>query len=251
MVENRDDCFYVIDAPYLPNSVTLASQIVDMLQATEIDTSYAATYFSHIGILDPNTKQNIFIPSTGEVIRVMALTDKVKAPWFAPAGINRSLIKKAKSVVRSFTAPERDILQLGRINPIVKFNTYGVDIFGQRTLLNGTTNNLLTKINVRRMLNYLKKQIRDIALTCLFEQNDQTNVNNFLDKANIVLSTIQRERGLNKYVLSVDNDNNTPENIDRGLMFFILDLYPTSATEGIGLTFNINPSDNTVKFTNA
>jgi phage tail sheath protein FI len=251
LVENRSDCFYVVDAPYLSNSTNIANQVIGLLETTDIDTSYASTYFGYIGISDPNTNKNLFIPPTGEVLRIMALTDKTTKPWFAPAGTNRGLIYNSSNLIKNFNLSERDSLQLGRINPIISTENYGINVFGQRTLFNGTNNNLLTKINVRKLLNYIKKEIKDIALSSLFEQNNQTNVNNFLNKTKILLSNIQKQQGLNKYDLTVDDYNNTPENIDRGLMFFILNLYPISATEGIGINFTINPSDNIITFTNS
>jgi hypothetical protein len=252
MIENeRQDCLYLIDAPDLPSAPNLATQIVSLLDNTTINTSYGATYYSWIKILDPLTKTNIYIPPTGEVARVIALTDKTNAPWFAPAGLTRGLLTQGTNVRKTFTEADRDILQQGRINPIAKFTNVGLDIFGQRTLRGPVSDNsLLNKINVRRLMLYAKQIVKEISRTLLFEQNDETAGQQFLDKVNPLFEQIKRDRGLRKFTV-VYSPSNTAETIDRGQLFFQIKLTPTSALEEIGIDFILTPSDSSVLFTEA
>ena len=88
----------------------------------------------------------------------------------------------------------RDILYAGRINPMADFADAGTAIFGQKTLQ--VADSALNRINVRRLLLQLKVLIANIAIRLVFEQNDQTTIDQFLSKATPILDTIKRERGL-------------------------------------------------------
>ncbi len=239
LVENvRMDSLYIIDAPDMASDET-ASDIVDKLDTVSIDTNYAATYVPYIQINDSTSGFNLWIPPTGEVIRSFALSDKQSFVWFANAGVNRGLIPTAKTVRKKFSEPERDILYPARINPIVKFNDIGVDIFGQKTLQ--VKSSALDRINVRRLLIYAKMLIRQVAKTILFEPNDDVVVTQFLTKTNAILSNIQRERGIRTFQV-VYSDANTSETIDRNELYFDINLVPTSTLEYIGLSFILSPS---------
>jgi hypothetical protein len=234
----QGDALYVIDAPDMTSDET-AQDIVDKLETVDIDSNYSATYAPYIQVYDADSGTNQYIPPTGEVLRVMAYTDKVRFPWFAPAGVNRGLIPSAKQVRKKFSEPERDILYPGRINPIAKFNDIGVDIFGQKTLQ--IKQSALDRINVRRLLIYAKFLIRRIAKGLIFEPNDDVTINEFIGKVNPILANIQRERGLRSFKVQLSTDN-TPESRDRNELYFDLVLVPTSTLEYVGVTFIVTPS---------
>lgn len=240
MIESeRQDSLYLIDAPDLgSDTTTYASDITDLLATTDINSSYAATYGPWIQIYDQENSSNLYIPATGEVLRVMAFTDNSRFPWFAPAGLSRGLLNARKSRVK-LPEPQRDILYAGRINPIADFSNVGVDIFGQKTLQ--VKQSALDRINVRRLLLYIRKVISTICLTLLFEQNDDVVVEEFLNKVNPILLTIKRERGLSDFKI-VYQDINTPETRDRKELYFNIYLKPVASLEFIGVNFIITPS---------
>jgi phage tail sheath protein FI len=134
----------------------------------------------------------------------------------------------------------RDILYAGRINPMADFADAGTAIFGQKTLQ--VRASALDRINVRRLLLQLKVLIANIAIRLVFEQNDQTTIDQFLSKATPILDTIQRERGLYEFRIKMDDSINTPETRDRNELFGEIFLKPTRAVEFIGITFTITPS---------
>ncbi len=226
------DALYVIDAPDT-NSDETVQDIVDKLDSVGIDSNYSATYSPYIQINDADSGTNVFLNPTGEVFRVMAYTDKTKAPWWAGAGITRGLLPSVKQLRKKYSEPDRDILYPGRINPIVKFNDVGVAIFGQKTLQ--VKQSVLDRINVRRLLIYAKMLIRQISKGLLFEQNDDVLVNEFLGKVNPILANIQTNRGIKNFSVRLDVDS--PENIDRNSLFFSINLVPTSSLEYLGITF--------------
>lgn len=249
MIENeRSDSLYVIDSPdeNIPQvvgenntDVLVSKQVSEYLVTTGIDSSYSCTYFPWIQIRDTQNGINVYIPPTGEVVSAMAFTDKIRFPWFAPAGLQRGVTNAKKSKYR-LSADARRILYANRINPIADFANTGTAIFGQKTLQIKET--ALDRINVRRLLLQIKKIISNIAVRLVFEQNDQTLIDEFLSKTTPILDTIKRERGLYDFKIKMDDSINTPETIDRYELYGEIFLKPTKAVEYIGITFNITPT---------
>lgn len=252
MIENqRTDTLYVIDAPQatIDNVATVgdggkadvlaATNIANLLGDTGIDSSYSCTYYPWIQIRDSQNNVNVYIPPTGEVIKAMAFTDNISFPWFAPAGLNRGVTNARKSQFK-LSLEARDIIYNARINPMADFADSGTAIFGQKTLQ--VKESALDRINVRRLLLQIKVLIANIAVRLLFEQNDQATIDQFLNKANPVLDSIKRERGLTDFRIKMDNTNNTPESNDRNELYGEIFLKPTRALEFIGITFTITPS---------
>ena len=249
--EQRTDTLYVIDSPQATvdnvavigdggkADVVAAENIVDLLDTAEIDSSYSCTYYPWIQMRDTVNNVNIYIPPTGEVVKAMAFTDNTSFPWFAPAGLNRGVTNAIKSQYK-LSLEARDILYEGRVNPMADFADSGTAIFGQKTLQ--VKESALDRINVRRLLLQIKVLIANIAVRLVFEQNDQVTIDSFLNKANPILDSIKRERGLTDFRIKMDSSNNTPETRDRNELFGEIFLKPTRAVEFIGITFTITPS---------
>lgn len=231
------DALYVIDAPDMTTDET-AQDIVDKLTSVDIDSNYSCTYAPYIQINDPDSGSNVWIPPTGEVLRSFALTDKVAFPWFANAGLRRGLIPSAKQVRKKFTEAQRDILYPGRINPILKFNDIGVDIWGNKTLQ--IKSSALDRANVRRLLIYAKLLIRQVAKGLIFEQKDDVVISEFLSKVNPILANIQHQRGISQFKVQLAPDS--PEDTDRNLLFFQIFLAPISSLEYLAIEFTVSPA---------
>jgi len=237
--QKRADSLYIIDAPDVEDSPSMADDLVDLLDSTDIDSNYSATFAPWVQIKDSINNQNVYIPPTAEVVKSIAFTDNIKFPWFAPAGLQRG-VTDAIRARRKLSLDERDTLYAGRINPMATFADTGVAIFGQKTLQKKES--ALDRINVRRLLLQLRVLISNIAVRLLFEQNDQTTIDEFLAKVNPILETVKRERGLEDFKVVMDSSNNTPETRDRNELYGEIFIKPTKAVEFIGLTFTITPS---------
>ena len=250
MVETqRTDTLYIIDSPDVRVTVVVgdggkadvmaAQDVVDLLETAEIDSSYACTYFPWIQMRDTQNNVNVYLAPTGEVAKAMAFTDNTKFPWFAPAGLNRGVTNAKKSKYK-LSQEARDILYKGRINPMADFADAGTAIFGQKTLQKKES--ALDRINVRRLLLQVKVLIANIAIRLVFEQDDQSTIDQFLAKTNPVLASIKRERGLQDFKVKMDDTLNTPETHDRNELYGDIYLKPTRALEYIGINFVITPS---------
>lgn len=243
MVEDRADSLYIMDAPRLTAGEVKGTpeEVVSIMDSTGIDSSYAATYWPWIQVIDANKNVFTYQPPTMGAVQAIALTDNVANPWFAPAGINRGLLGDfVNKVDVKMNAGNRDTLYQGRINPIASFVQQGIVIFGQKTLQRQSSS--LDRINVRRLLLQVRRLVAAASLTLLFEQNDQTLRDQFLAKVEPILLNIQNQRGLNAFNVVVDDTLNTPETIDRNTLVGKIQLQPTPSVEFIDLTFQVLPT---------
>ena len=137
------------------------------------------------------------------------------------------------------TSRNRDDLYESNINPIARLQGEFV-IFGQKTLQQ--TPSALDRINVRRLMIYVKKQIGAIADTILFDNNIQATWNRFSSKANRVLSQIQSQGGIVEYKVQLDSSTTTPDLQDRNILYAKVYIKPARAIEFIAVDFIITRS---------
>jgi phage tail sheath protein FI len=233
--QRRGDNLYVVDL------VDYSSGITDAItQAQTRDTSYAATYWPWVRITDPGTGKQVFVPASTLLPGVYAYSDKVSAPWFAPAGINRGGLSTVIRTKVKLSQANRDDLYSNNINPIATFPRTGVSVFGQKTLQKGAS--ALDRINVRRLLIELKAYISQIADTLVFEQNTITTRNNFTSRVNPYLEAIQQKQGLYAFRVIMDETINTPDVIDRNQLVGQIYIQPARTAEFIALDFILEPT---------
>ena len=235
LVEQRDDCFYIMDTTSQNDSV---SQVVT--EAGAVDSNMAATYYPWIKTIDLNTNKLISVPPSVLLPGVFAANDRVAAEWFAPAGLNRGGLVGAVSVLNRLTQSEKDTLYEGKVNPIVQFPGQGIVVFGQKTLQDKPS--ALDRINVRRLLLTVRKYIASTSRYLVFEQNTSTTRNRFLNIVNPYLESIQQRQGLYAFRVVMDESNNTPDVIDRNILRGAIYLQPTKTAEFIQIDFNILPT---------
>lgn len=241
MCEKRGDCFYILDLHVTPATEGSVGQIDEVVgYAESYDTNYAAAYYPWIKILDTNTNKIITVPPSVVLPSVFAANDKVAAEWFAPAGLNRGGISQAVQVCDRTTHEERDTLYEGKVNPIAAFPGQGICVWGQKTLQNASS--ALDRIQVRRLLINIKKFFASTSKYLVFEQNVASTRNKFLSIVNPYLENIQQRSGLYAFQVVMDDTNNTPDLIDRNILYGQIYLKPTKTAEFIILDFNILPT---------
>ena len=235
MVEQRNDCFYILDTTAYNDSISLATA-----QAQSVDSNMVATYYPWIKTIDVNTNKLITIPPSVLLPGVFAANDRVAAEWFAPAGLNRGGLIGAVSVLNRLTQSEKDELYENKVNPIVQFPGQGIVVFGQKTLQDRPS--ALDRINVRRLLLTVRKYIASTSRYLVFEQNTSETRNRFLNIVNPYLDSIQQRQGLYAFRVVMDDTNNTPDVIDRNILAGAIFLQPTKTAEFIQIDFNILPT---------
>ena len=260
VAENRGDTLAVVDLPnvYLPRSegqYTTRPSAADRtpispqtaataLEARGLDSSYGATFYPWVQTRDANTGQLVWIPPTVAMAGVLASSEKKAAVWFAPAGFNRGGLSEGAagipvlSVTQRLTSKQRDTLYGSNINPIASFPSTGIVVFGQKTLQT-SKQSALDRINVRRLVIYLKKQISVLSTKVLFEQNVSTTWAKFRALIEPLLANVKTQYGITDYKLILDETTTTDDLIDRNIMYAKIMIKPARAIEYIAIDFVI------------
>jgi phage tail sheath protein FI len=170
--------------------------------------------------------------------RQMAFTDAVADSWFAPAGFRRGRLTKPTEVEVKLNQGDRDSLYSGGnvVNPIVSFPQQGITIFGQRTTQRSAT--ALDRINIRRLMIYIRKVILAATQRFVFEPNDEFTWSQIEGVLNPFLDDIRRRRGITEFRVVCDSSVNTPFRIDRNELWTKVLIKPTKTAEI--LIFEIN-----------
>jgi hypothetical protein len=233
--QNRGDNIYIADlVPYSSSVNTVTTQ------AGQRNTSYAASYWPWVQIVEPDSGQLVWVPASTVMPGVFAYNDTVSEPWFAPAGINRGGLNLVVRAETKLTQTQRDNLYSGNVNPIATFPANGVVVYGQKTLQKKAS--ALDRVNVRRLLIALKNYISEVAQNLVFEQNTIATRNAFLAAVNPYLETVQQKQGLYAFKVIMDDSNNPADVIDRNQMVGQIYIQPTKTAEFIYLDFNILPT---------
>ena len=233
--QSRGDNLYILDLVKYGQTVTAVTG-----QAKSRNTSYAASYWPWVQVIDPDTGTQVWVPASTVMGGVFAYTDIVSDPWFAPAGINRGGLGQVVRPERKLAQAARDTLYSNKVNPIASFPGTGTVVYGQKTLQ--TKASALDRVNVRRLLITMKSYISQVSQNLVFEQNSTSTRNNFLAQVNPYLESIQQKQGLYAYKIIMDDTNNTADVIDRNILIGQIYVQPTRTAEYVYLDFNITPT---------
>ena len=263
--EDRGDALAVIDLDnstngkgmYQPNTegsesekTRIDNQDIDVVRAQledrEINSSYGCTYYPWVQIRDDRTAAILKVPASVVALGAMSFSDAVQAPWFAPAGFTRGGLSNGAAglnvvgISHKLISEDRDKLYEANINPIATFPSEGIVVFGQKTLQ--VVPSALDRINVRRLLIFVKKEVSRIAATTLFDQNVESTWLRFSNRAKSFLSGVKSQLGLVDYKVVLDSTTTTPDLIDKNIMYAKIFLKPARAIEFIALDFIITDS---------
>ena len=213
-----------------------------------INSSYAAIYWPHVKIFSTFDGKDRFLDPTIFAARQMAYTDAVADSWFAPAGFRRGRLTKPSETEVKLNQGDRDSLYSGGnvINPIVNFPQQGITIFGQRTTQRNPT--ALDRINVRRLMIYIRKIILLSTQRFVFEPNDEFTWAEIEGVLNPFLDDIRRRRGITEFRVVCDETVNTPIRVDRNELWTKVLVKPTKTAEI--LIFEINLTNQSAQLGN-
>jgi len=136
-------------------------------------------------------------------------------------------LTKPVEVEVKLTQGERDVMYSDGnvINPIVSFPQQGITIFGQRTAQR--TASSLDRVNIRRLMIYLRKVILSATRRFVFEPNDRFTWAQIEGVLNPFLDDIARRRGISEFRVVCDDSVNTPVRVDRNELWCKVLLKPT------------------------
>lgn len=251
---NRDEtAFIIVDAPFRLNPTEAVSWIQGAGATTNGEgglvtkNTYSAVYYPHAYTTNPVTGDNVVAPASHIALYTYAYSDNVSFQWFAPAGLTRGVVQNASNVgylnsenefvSLAVTQGQRDAMYDNSLNPIAKFPSEGVVVFGQKSL--HTTASALDRVNVARLTAYLRERFAVISRPFLFEPNDAGTRANAKQVFDGFLANILQQRGIYDFAVVCDTTNNTPARIDANEFYIDVAIEPTKSAEFIYIPIRI------------
>ncbi len=254
--EDRADALAIIDLPdaFQPrqegtsvnrlNEASTITTLINGLRSRGLNSSYGCTYYPWVRARDTINGAMVWLPPSIPALGTFSSSQRKTQVWFAPAGFNRGGLTEGSAgipvvdVAHQLRRKDRDDLYTANINPIAKFPAEGIVIFGQKTLQ--VTPSALDRINVRRLMIFVKKRISQIAAGLLFDPNVKQTWLRFTAQVNPFLQDVKTNFGLSDFKVVLDSNTTTPELVDRNIMYAQIFLKPTRAIEYIAIDFNIS-----------
>jgi hypothetical protein len=255
-VDRKETAFVVGDTPMrLPaDNTSITNWATNANNATgngeeglTLANPYAAVYYPS-ALTSGLDGTDIMVPPSHMILRTMAYNDQVAYPWFAPAGYQRGLVSNATSVGYldaesneyrpvALSQGQRDNLYINKINPIGTFTGRGIVVFGQKTL--NPVASALDRVNVARLVNYIRDRLDEAMRPFLFEPNDDITRQNAKTTVDRFLGQLVTSRGLFDFLTVCDSSNNTPDRIDRNELWVDIAIQPVKTIEFIYVPIRI------------
>lgn len=254
--EERFDALYVMDVEQVDKNGDLinitssnvkpsVSETISQHKLRNLNTSFAAAYFPDVLMRDPSLPSNtVTVPPSVVVLGALALNDSLGYPWFAPAGMTRGELPTTLETSIQLKDSDLDSLYDEDINPLYAQISSaqsglnpkgGVVVWGQKTMLQAAS--ALDRINVRRLLINIRRQVKEIAHTIIFEPNREATLAKFSAAVTPRLQRIQALAGLERFRVIIDSSTTTQADIELNTIRGKIFLQPTKTVEFVSLDF--------------
>lgn len=210
-------------------------------------SQYLGTFYPSCQTTDTTGNPVVTAPSH-MMMRTIIRSDAVSYPWLAPAGTRRGVVDNAIAIGYIDAATGefqqlnvgqglRDVLYENDINPITFIPGVGITNFGNKTTTSITS--ALDRINVSRLVAFLRGRLEEIGKLYLFEPNDDITRAEITNTVNSLMIDLVAKRGIYDYLVVCDLSNNTPARIDRNELWVDIAIEPVKAVEFIYIPLRI------------
>ena len=248
---DRNNTAYIVgDTPLrLPDQATnITNWATNEALATESGEYGWVTRDTYLGVFYPSgitsdtTGTAAVVPASHMMLRTLLRNDTLGYPWLAPAGTRRGTIDNATNIgYLDATTGEfqvvknrmsiRDVLYLNQINPLAFFTGVGLLNYGNKNSFDSQS--ALDRINVSRLVCYIRERLQVAARPFVFEPNDALTRNQLTGVVQSLFIDLVGKRGLYDYLVVCDASNNTPSRIDRNELWIDIAIEPVKAAEFI------------------
>ena len=254
-IDRKETAFVVGDTPFdlKSDGTSLQNWATNTAGADDNGSEGLITADPYVGVYYPSAYTTnvdgtaVVAPASHVALRTIGYNDQVAYPWFAPAGTQRGRVANASAVGYiddegefvsvALNQGQRDVLYSNNINPIAFIPNQGLVVYGQKT--RSGVASALDRINVARLVNYIRYQADVIARPFLFEPNDKITRDNVVDVFNRFMSELVTLRGVYDFVVVCDTSNNTPGRIDRNELWIDIAIQPVKSVEFIYIPIRI------------
>lgn len=255
-VDIQEEALVIADTPVDRTPDGISNPGTGWAATTARQRSVHVAYYYPWGLASNLNGKDVCVSPSGIALRTYAFSDNASFLWFAPAGLRRGLITGVSNlgyvsgqlggpttfVPLALNLGQRDALYdsnnaAGNINPLVFFPGNGFVVWGQKTSASAAS--AMDRVNVSRLIKYIKRQLRRNTLSFVFEPNDQLTRDNLKALVDNFLGDLIVKRGLYDFATICDESNNTPDRIDRNEMYIDVALKPVKAAEFIYIPIRI------------
>lgn len=242
--DKANRAFVIGDTP-----MTLAPNVIDIDNwSNDVDGTGLGTADPYLAVYYPAAQTNdlsgnpIVVPASHMMLRTFLYNDQVSYQWFAPAGVRRGLISNVNDigyvdansgefVHNSINQGLRDALYQTNINPITLLPGVGIVAWGQKT--RNPVTSAMDRVNVARLVNYLRTIFATVGNGFLFEPNDTPTRKQIANIISSSLNNLVALRGLYDYLVVCDTSNNTPDRIAQNQLYVDIAIEPMKDVEFI------------------
>ena len=256
--DRRNTGFILADTPMglASDSTSVQNYITNVIGVNDTTEDGLMNEDSYTGVFYPGAAitnaldgvGQVVVPMTHAILRMVVKSDQNSYQWFAPAGSTRGTIDNVSGIgyVDRMTGKFykigtgqalRDLLYVNRVNPVSVFPSVGILNYGNHTRQANAT--ALDRINVARLINYIRYQLEILTKPLVFEPNDKITRNEAKQAIESLMNSLVARRGLYDYLVVCDETNNTPASIDRNELHIDIAIEPAKAVEFIYIPVRI------------
>lgn len=246
LAESSKNFFALVAPPYGLNEVQDAINWINGQGArtAALNNSYAAVYWPWVQVFNPFAGKEEWYDPSIFAARQCVFTDSVAEPWFAPAGFRRGRLTKPTDTEVNVNQGDRDALYVNNVNPISNEPQTGITVFGQKTTQRLPT--ALDRVNVRRLMIYIRKVLLELGKPFQFEPNDQFTWEQVEGAVKPFLKDLTARRAIIEGAVKCDSSTNTPLRVDRNELWCSVTIKPTKAAETVVFEVNLTSQSATI-----
>ena len=251
----RDEALVIADCPVNESPESLTNPATGWAQTSARQRSVNVAYYYPWAKKSSLEGKDIVVPPSSVALRTYAYSDNVSYLWFAPAGTRRGIITgisqlgyvsgtlgtPTKFIETNLNEGQQSALYQfapsGDINPLLFVPGRGFMVFGQKT--SAPQASAMDRVNVSRLIKYIKRQLRRNTLSFVFEPNDQITRDSLKSVVDSFLGDLITKRALEDFATVCDESNNTPDRIDRNELFIDIAIAPIKAAEFLYIPIRI------------
>lgn len=238
--DRNETAFVIGDTPL--DLSTNAIDITSWSNVEEVTGSNMVGVYYPAGISNDISGNDIVVPASHMALRAYIHNDNVSYQWFPPAGSRRGLVDNATALgyvdyttgtfVRTGVSQSlRDTLYNLRINPISNLPGSGLTIYGNKT--RSSIAQATDRVNVSRLVNYIRTILTSIGNAYLFEPNDKSTRDQVKQAIEGAMNDLVAKRGIYDYLVVCDTSNNTSDRIARNELYVDVAVEPMKDVEFI------------------
>ena len=203
--------------------------------------SYNAYYGNYAMIFDSFNDKYRWINIAGMIAGARAKTTSETYAWYASAGESQGQLIGITKLAFTPNVGARDKMYVSQINPVTSFPGRGIQIYGQKTLQ--AQNSAFSRVNVRLLFNYMKRNLTELLRSYVFQLNDEFTRNSITANCSAFLQRIETLRGIYEFGVKCDDTNNTAQVVDNNELVVDIAVKPARTAEFITLTLMALGSD--------